>query len=149
MPSCPKDEASWREAARKMNCESVTQNCASKSHKFQYHCLMNSHMNATVEVCALSRIIFGTVPSLIIVVYITTECKVNFFSNCVQLYLKFGSIFDFYELGYCAEFDINGALVQENYSAHCKTHNPPCPEYYDSAKTYNCKSTLFINMFIL
>lgn len=95
MPSCPKDEASWREAARKMNCESVTQNCASKSHKFQYHCLINSHMNATVEVCALSRIIFGTVPSLIIVVYITTECKVNFFSNCVQLYLKFGSIFDF------------------------------------------------------
>lgn len=44
-----------------------------------------------------------------------------------------------YELGYCAEFDINGALVQENYSAHCKTHNPPCPEYYDSAEAYKCK----------
>lgn len=100
VPSCPKNEVSWKEAARKMNCGSVTQNCASKSHKFQYHCLMSFHMNATVEVCALSRTIFG----------------------------------------YCAEFDINAAVVQENYNADCKTHDPSCPEYYDSSEAYKYQS---------
>lgn len=100
VPSCPINEVSWKEAARKMNCESVTQNCASKRHKFQYHCLMNVHMNATIEVCALSRTIFG----------------------------------------YCAEFDINAAVVQENYNADCKTHDPSCPEYYDSSEAYKYQS---------
>lgn len=84
MPSCPINEVSWKEAARKMNCESVTQNCASKRHKFQYHCLMNVHMNATVEVCALSRTIFGTVP-IPINTSIYNEKNVNLINrlNCV------------------------------------------------------------------
>lgn len=65
VPSCPKDKASWKEAARKLNCDSITQNCAmslglnTKNHRFQYHCLVNSDWNATVEVCALNRFIFG------------------------------------------------------------------------------------------
>lgn len=57
----------------------------------------------------------------------------------------FGSFFFiFYELGYCAEFDINAAVVQENYNADCKTHDPSCPEYYDSSEAYKCKSTPLI-----
>lgn len=104
--SCPTDAKSWREAAKKLNCDSVTQNCAlssglnTQNHRFQYHCLMNSHRNETVEVCALNRLI----------------------------------------LGFCAEFDMNAAVVQENYDADCKTHNPPCPEFYDSAETYKYQS---------
>lgn len=104
--SCPTDEASWREAAKKLNCDSITQNCAlslglnTQNYRFQYHCLVNSHRNATVEVCALNRLI----------------------------------------LGFCAEFDINSAVVQENYAADCKTHNPPCPEFYDSAEAYKYQS---------
>lgn len=100
--SCPTDEVSWNERAGKMNCESITQNCAmtlgldTQNHRFQYHCLINSNRNATVEVCALSR----------------------------------------YILGFCAEFNANGALVQENFGANCKQHNPPCPVYYHSAKAY-------------
>lgn len=100
--SCPTDEMSWKERARKMNCESITQNCAislklnTKIHRFQYHCLISSQRNATLEVCALSR----------------------------------------YILGFCAEFNTDGALVQENFDANCKQHNPPCPQYYHSAKAY-------------
>lgn len=100
--SCPTDEVSWKERAGKMNCESRRQNCAmslgliTQNHRFQYHCLINSHMNETLEVCALSR----------------------------------------YILGFCAEFNTNGALVQENFDANCKQYNPPCPQYYHSAKAY-------------
>lgn len=63
--SCPTDEVSWKERAGKMNCESIRQNCAkslglnTQHHRFQYHCLINSHMNETLEVCALSRYILG------------------------------------------------------------------------------------------
>lgn len=100
--SCPSDEVSWNKRAGKMNCELITQNCAmtlglnTQNHRFQYHCLINSNRNATVEVCALGR----------------------------------------YILGFCAEFNANGALVQENFDANCKQHNPPCPVYYHSAKAY-------------
>lgn len=104
--SCPTDEVSWSERAEKMNCDSITQNCAmslgldTKNHRFQYHCLINSHRNATLEVCALSR----------------------------------------YILGFCAEFNTNGVLVQEHFDANCKQHNPPCPPYYHSAKAYRYQS---------
>lgn len=87
--SCPKDAKLWREAAKKLNCDSVTQNCAmslglnTQNHRFQYHCLMNSHRNETVEVCALNRLI----------------------------------------LGFCAEFDITAAVVQENYKQTAKHTN--------------------------
>lgn len=46
--------------------------------------------------------------------------------------------------GFCAEFDITAAVVQENYNADCKTHDPSCPEYYDSSEAYKCKSTALI-----
>lgn len=51
-------------------------------------------------------------------------------------------------LGFCAEFNTNGALVQENYDANCKQHKPPCPEYYDSAKAYKCKLISYLVFFI-
>lgn len=31
--------------------------------------------------------------------------------------------------GYCAEFNADGALIQENYNADCRKYDPPCPKY--------------------
>lgn len=60
---CPTDSMSWKIAAEKMNCESVEQRCSDSfntgRHQFQYHCVINAWRNATLEVCALNRTIFG------------------------------------------------------------------------------------------
>lgn len=59
---------------------------------------------------------------------------------CEMWYVGF---FFFYQPGFCAEFNMNAAVVQENYDADCKTHNSPCPEFYDSAEAYKCKATSY------
>lgn len=42
-------------------------------------------------------------------------------------------------LGYCAEFNILGSVIQDNYYADCTNHDPPCPSVYNSAEAYKCK----------
>lgn len=42
-------------------------------------------------------------------------------------------------LGFCAEFDRGGALIQDNYQAECRNYDPPCPNIYDSAEAYKCE----------
>lgn len=104
--TCPKDGTSWQMAASRMNCESVQQECSKalgldpQRFVFQYHCLINSWMNALVEVCALNRSI----------------------------------------LGYCAEFNTDGALIQDNYHLDCRKFDPPCPNIYNSAEAYKYQS---------
>nr|XP_034335314.1 uncharacterized protein LOC117692198 [Crassostrea gigas] len=99
---CPKDAESWKMAAKQKDCGSIDQECSklnelnNQRYLFQYHCLINSWGNATVEVCALNRSIFG----------------------------------------YCAEYLVDGALVQDKYDSDCKHHNPPCPVLYNSAEAY-------------
>ncbi|XP_061167359.1 uncharacterized protein LOC133176220 [Saccostrea echinata] len=39
-------------------------------------------------------------------------------------------------LGFCTEFNLQGALIQDNYDAECTKHNPPCPTSYNSAEAY-------------
>eukprot|EP00105_Crassostrea_gigas_P012011 XP_011427874.2 PREDICTED: uncharacterized protein LOC105328618 [Crassostrea gigas] len=61
---CPSDLSSWKNAAKSMKCESIDNNClhtirSKGDHRFQYHCVINAWMNATLEVCALNRTIFG------------------------------------------------------------------------------------------
>lgn len=62
---CPLDAESWKMAAKQKNCESIEQECSrliglnNQQYIFQYHCLINSWGNATIEVCALNRSIFG------------------------------------------------------------------------------------------
>lgn len=62
---CPTDAESWKMAAKQKNCESIEQECSqliglnNQLYIFQYHCLINSWVNATIEVCALNRSIFG------------------------------------------------------------------------------------------
>ncbi|XP_062620691.1 uncharacterized protein LOC134282304 [Saccostrea cucullata] len=101
---CPADEVSWKKAAERLNCASVTQSCAesleppfnSRNYIFQYHCVINAWRNATIEVCALNRTI----------------------------------------LGFCAEFNIHGAVIQDDYDSDCTQHTPPCPSSYNSAEAY-------------
>lgn len=51
--------------AEKMNCNSIHQQCSEslgldpKKYIFQYHCLINSWMNDTIEVCALNQSVLG------------------------------------------------------------------------------------------
>lgn len=45
----------------------------------------------------------------------------------------------FWMLGYCAEYDSAGGLVQDNYDLDCQQRHPPCPALYNSAKAYQCK----------
>lgn len=52
--------------------------------------------------------------------------------------------FFFYQPGFCPEFNMNEAVVQENYDADCKTHTPPCPEFFDSAEAYKCKAISYL-----
>ncbi|XP_052709506.1 uncharacterized protein LOC128184182 [Crassostrea angulata] len=60
---CPTHFRSWEIAAKKMNCESIEERCSdsfnTRRHQFQYHCVINAWRNATLEVCALNRTIFG------------------------------------------------------------------------------------------
>lgn len=98
---CPTDAASWIKAAEKKNCQSIEHNCSISSglnsnFVVQYHCLVNSWMNATVEVCAFNRTI----------------------------------------LGFCAEYNLKGAIIQDNYTYNCTSHDPPCPKSYNSAEAY-------------
>lgn len=99
---CPTDVVSWNEAAERMDCQSIKQNCSNSSglnsqrYVFQYHCVVNGWLNSTLEVCAFNRTI----------------------------------------LGFCTEFNTKGAMIQDNYAADCTSHDPPCPESYNSAEAY-------------
>lgn len=55
--SCPRTNEEWEKAAARKNCENLTQPCPN----YIYHCVINAWMNATVEVCAPSKVIVGNV----------------------------------------------------------------------------------------
>ncbi|XP_062601579.1 uncharacterized protein LOC134263267 [Saccostrea cucullata] len=59
--SCPSNEEAWKIAESKKNCKSLAdiQKCVADPSKFKYHCLVNSYLNATLEVCAPIRFASG------------------------------------------------------------------------------------------
>nr|XP_022289735.1 uncharacterized protein LOC111101506 [Crassostrea virginica] len=57
--TCPQTQDEWTERSRNKNCKSHNHSCSS----FEYHCVMNTWRNETVEVCAPSSIIIGRVCS--------------------------------------------------------------------------------------
>lgn len=61
--SCPKSKDEWDRAAHDMKCNELAErgNCTSTVKQLQYHCVINSYMNETLEVCAPIRFIFGNV----------------------------------------------------------------------------------------
>lgn len=55
--NCPDSKEKWREAAEKMNCAEFAGN-RSNPEEFEYHCIINSFLNQTQEVCAKNVVIF-------------------------------------------------------------------------------------------
>lgn len=53
---CPDSEEEWRKAAERKNCSAYASQC-DEPERFVYHCVINSFVNETLEVCAYSRII--------------------------------------------------------------------------------------------
>lgn len=48
---CPVSEEEWREAATRKNCSAYASQC-DKPERFVYHCVINTFVNETLEVCA-------------------------------------------------------------------------------------------------
>lgn len=78
---CPTDLETWKIAAKNMNCESIKQNCSSGRHHFQYHCVINEWINATLEVCAPNRTIFGYCTEYNVMGHVIQE---NYAAECVR-----------------------------------------------------------------
>ncbi|XP_056007061.1 uncharacterized protein LOC125665779 isoform X2 [Ostrea edulis] len=58
VPSCPRTQQEWKMRAQIKNCLHVFQQC-SNPHLYVYHCVINSYVNATIEVCAPGAYIIG------------------------------------------------------------------------------------------
>lgn len=57
--NCPDSEEKWKEAAARKKCEDYAIFC-SEPEKLEYHCVINSFINETLEVCAYTQnIILG------------------------------------------------------------------------------------------
>lgn len=52
--NCPDSEEKWKEAAAKKKCEDYAIFC-SEPEKFEYHCVISSFINETLEVCAYKQ----------------------------------------------------------------------------------------------
>uniref|UniRef100_A0A8W8JGH1 Uncharacterized protein n=2 Tax=Magallana gigas TaxID=29159 RepID=A0A8W8JGH1_MAGGI len=63
------------------------------------------------------------------------HCVINVWRNATLEVCAFNRTL----LGYCAEFNILGSVIQDNYYADCTKHDPPCPSVYNSAEAYKCK----------
>lgn len=59
---CPGNKTEWDTAAQRKNCETVVKefrkNC-SDQEEFQYHCLINSFRNGTMDMCTPKKFIYG------------------------------------------------------------------------------------------
>ena len=51
MDDCPANEQQWIEASERKNCLAYAEYCDIPD-KFVYHCVVNSNLNGTLEVCA-------------------------------------------------------------------------------------------------
>lgn len=57
LEECPGGEEQWREAAKRKDCANFAYNL-SKPEEFLYHCVINSYLNQTVELCAKEILVF-------------------------------------------------------------------------------------------
>lgn len=51
---CPENEEKWREAAARMNCTIYANQC-DEPERLVYHCVINTFVNQTLEVCAYAQ----------------------------------------------------------------------------------------------
>lgn len=54
--ACPQSAEKWTEAAKRLNCQSISTNCTT----FVYHCVLDHYRTKMIEVCAPKKIILGT-----------------------------------------------------------------------------------------
>lgn len=52
--NCPTTKDEWIKAAKRKNCSAYRNSCMGN---YEYHCVINTHINATIEVCAKQKII--------------------------------------------------------------------------------------------
>lgn len=73
--SCPTSKEEWNRAAYDKNCTELAQrnNCTPVSERLEYHCVINTFKNETLEVCAPARVIFGNV---VILLFCLSNCKI-------------------------------------------------------------------------
>lgn len=89
--NCPKYEGKWREAATKMNCTAYANNC-SEPRRLEYHCVINTSVNHTLEVCSYGQNILQghctefNVGGNIIQPNVRTNCSTFAKNPCPQLY---------------------------------------------------------------
>lgn len=90
--SCPKFKEEWEIAAGEKNCSKIAteQNCV-VAEKFKYHCVINGHRNALLEVCAPERLILGhctefNVIGGVIQDHQTAPCYNRSFPKCDRFY---------------------------------------------------------------
>lgn len=53
--ACPRSAEKWTEAAKRLNCQSISTNCTT----FVYHCVMDPYKTTMIEVCAPKTLILG------------------------------------------------------------------------------------------
>lgn len=53
---CPDSEYKWRQAAARKNCSAFASVC-DEPGRLEYHCVINTFVNETLEVCAYGKII--------------------------------------------------------------------------------------------
>lgn len=53
---CPNSEKEWKKAAARKNCEEYARRCDQRND-FVYHCVINTYVNETLEVCAYKQYI--------------------------------------------------------------------------------------------
>lgn len=59
---CPDSEKKWKERAAIKNCAAYASQCA-EPERLVYHCVINSYVNQTIEVCAYAQnIVLGRIP---------------------------------------------------------------------------------------
>lgn len=57
---CPTSKEEWDSAARKKNCSQFVA-LDNNEERYEYHCVINAFLNATLEVCAPEKSMFGNV----------------------------------------------------------------------------------------
>lgn len=115
--SCPRNASEWNERSIRKNCSTFKHTCSS----FEYHCVINTWVNETVEVCAPKTNIIGK-----------RLFKVNIL---FRLHSKDVFNFDLFPGKVCAEYNYGGKTIQRQSNVLCKE----CPVLYYSVKSFLCK----------
>lgn len=135
--SCPDSKEEWREAATRKNCSAYANQC-DEPGRLEYHCVINSFINETLEVCAYKQnIVFGhctdySISGNLIKQNSKTNCKVFETKPCPLFYLsseayKYPGCYELTKrLTQISKIHIVGTIrvtrdIQENSSQHSPT----------------------------